>query len=402
MAKQALLSLIDTLTPQDTITIQTFGRLGTTGLWGSGPGTPDEKDEAKAFVNSLTTVSNYGSNLNEALLEGLLRAKSTAEKSAKDSVSIMFVITDGYASYGEENRSKILKHVYELNREGTVKIFSMGFQGRADMQLLDALALMNGGVSAPILSGGTTDSAAQIVDFFSSWLGNVLLSDVNVDLVAESVRVFGETQQSVSMLSSGYELVVRGLLEVPDELETILQLRAITSAGTLAGSSEWEAITPIQRGVAALPFKASLCFQSYAHDRVTQLMRLYEASRFVDHNLVMELVNLANPEDCKEEKRVECIKAEALGLALEANLVVKGLTAMVTVENETCQKIDEGAEVCLDGTTPGSGESLADEGYYGTSASSNRGYYSASSTASQGALSFVLALVILVATLFQW
>merc|ERR1711933_107521 len=70
-------------------------------------------------------------------------------------------------SYGEQNHSKIVKHVYELNREGTVKIFSMGFQGNADMELLDAIALMNGGVAAPILRGGTTDFAAQIVDFFS-------------------------------------------------------------------------------------------------------------------------------------------------------------------------------------------------------------------------------------------
>merc|ERR1712224_693249 len=178
----------------------------------------------------------------------------------------------------------------------------------------------------------------------------------------------------------------------------------ITSAGTLAGTNEWEALAPIQKGGHGdRSSKSSLCFQSYAHARVTQLMRLYEASKFIDHNIIMELVNLANPEDCdEEEERVECIRAEALGIAVEAGLVVKGLTAMVTVENETCQKIDEGAEVCLDGTTPGSGESLADEGYYGTSASSNRGYYSASSTASQGALSFVLALVVLVATLFQW
>ena len=179
--------------------------------------------------------------------------------------------------------------MYELNREGTVKIFSMGFQGNADMELLDAIALMNGGVAAPILRGGTTDSAAQIVDFFSSWFGNILLSDVNVDLAAGSTRVFGETQQSFSMLSSGYEIVVRGLLEVPDDLETVMQLRAITSAGTLAGTSEWEAIAPIERGGSNDGLsKASLCFQSYAHARVTQLMRLYEASKFVDNNISRE------------------------------------------------------------------------------------------------------------------
>jgi len=404
-AKEAMTSLIETLTPRDTFTIQTFGELGTEELWGSGPGTPDEKEEAKDFLSSLNATRYYGTNLNEALLEGMLRAKSTAEKSTEDSaVTILFVISDSYASEGEESRSKIVKHVYELNREGIIKIFAMGFQEDADLQLLDAIALLTGGVSAPILRGSTTDVAAQIVDFFSSWLGDILLSDVNVnvDLAAESARVFGETQQSFSMLSSGYEVVVRGLLEVPDDLATDLQLRAITSAGTLMGASEWETIIPIQQGGSNKnngndrSSKASLCFQSYAHARVTQLMRLYEASKFIDHDLILELVSLAHPEGCDEEQQVDCIKVEALALALDAKLVAKGLTAMVTVENETCQKIVEGAEICLDGTTPNEDGRGSD--YSGSSDS----YYSSAREKSHGAVSILFALLVLVATLFQW
>merc|ERR1711933_373918 len=131
--------------------------------------------------------------------------------------------------------------------------------------------------------------------------------------------------------------------------------------------------------------------------RVTQLMRLYEASKFVDNNIIMELVNLANPQECVEEERVECIKAEALGLAIEANLVAKGLTAMVTVENETCQKIQEGADICLDGTSPGGGDVSGERGVYATSASDERSYSTSGSARadSQGALSILLALFVL-------
>mmetsp|Transcript_9961 Transcript_9961/g.11364 ORF Transcript_9961/g.11364 Transcript_9961/m.11364 type:complete len:211 (+) Transcript_9961:166-798(+) len=210
------------------------------------------------------------------------------------------------------------------------------------------------------------------------------------------------------MLSAGYEIVVRGLLEVPDnDLATELQLRAITSAGTLLGASEWETVVPIQQAAGSnqnngdddRSSNAALCFQSYAHARVTQLMRLYEASQFIDHNLILELVTLANSEDCDEEQRVECLKKEALALALEAKLVAKGLTAMVTVENETCQKIVEGAEICLDGTTPSSGGDSRDSSYPGSSES----YYSSAREKSQhGAVSILLALLVLVATLFQW
>jgi len=260
----------------------------------------------------------------------------------------------------------------------------MGFQDSADMELLDAIAIMNGGVSAPLLTGQSVQYTSQIVDFFSSQFGNVLLSDVNVDVKAENARVFGETQQTFSLLSSGYEVAVRGLLEVADSPEDNLELRAFTSAATLQGINEWEAFTMVQGTIKKDPSKASLCFQSYAHARVTQLMRLYEASKFIDHNIVLELVTLANPDDCDEEEKVDCIKAEALALALEANLVAKGLTAMVTVEDEdTCKKTEDTTEICLDGTTPGDGPMAT---------------YS-SGTQSHRAVSFLLALLVLVVTI---
>lgn len=388
--KDALNSLIDTLTPRDTFAIQTFADSGTEELWGPGPGTPDEKEEAKEFVNVFNTTS-WRTNLNEALLEGLLRAKSAADKSPEDTATIMFVISDSgpYDWVGERDRSKIAKHVYELNSEGTVKIFTMGFQESADMTLLDGIALLNGGISAPINQASPTKIKTQIVDFFSSWLGNILLSDVNVDLTAGNARVFGETQQAFSLLSAGYEVVVRGLLEVADDDATELpELRAFTSAATSSGAFVWEAVAPIT-GFDTTEETASLCFQSYAHARVTQLMRLYEASEFIDHDILLEFVTLANPDDCDAAEKMECLKAEALALAFDAKLVAKGLTAIVTVENETCQAIDEGTEVCLDGTTP--------DGQGWTSS-----YSDSAGTRSHGAVPVLLALLVLVATAFCW
>jgi len=278
----------------------------------------------------------------------------------------------------------------------------MGFQGDADLELLDGISLLNGGVSAPIVVAGGTGYREQIEDFFSSWLGKILLSDVTVDLAAGNARVFGETQQAFSLLSEGYEVVVRGLLELPEtettnlklelpELETTnLKLRAVTSAVTLSGFSKWEAVASISAFEDA-PKTASLCFQSYAHARITQLMRLYEASKFVNHDILWEFATLTDPEGCDAEEKVECIKAEALALALEANLVAKGLTAMVTIENETCQAIDENAEVCLDGTSP-NGDQWSPRG----------DSYSGSGARSRGAVSILLALLVLVATAFCW
>jgi len=218
--KAALEKVIDTLTPRDTFVIQTFGRKGTEELWGSAFGTPAEKKEAKEFLNSIKKNTNRGTNLNEALLEGMLRAK-TAAANANDSVTILFVLSSEYASMGETSRSKIAKHVYELNKaaEGDdetkttpVKIFAVGLADTADTQLLDAIALTNGGVSMPLLRGVSAKltNAQQIVDFFSSRIGNILLSDVTVDFEATSTiygsgktgNVYGTTQQSFSLVSS--------------------------------------------------------------------------------------------------------------------------------------------------------------------------------------------------------
>jgi hypothetical protein len=78
-------------------------------------------------------------------------AACQARRRLHDTVTILLLLSDGRATTGETNRPKIAEDVYKLNRDGKVKIFSLGFQGNADMELLDAIAIMNGGVTAPIL-----------------------------------------------------------------------------------------------------------------------------------------------------------------------------------------------------------------------------------------------------------
>ena len=336
-AKKALSLFIDTLTPQDTFTIQTFGNTGTEDLWGSGLATLGEKNDAKEFLSTLK-ASSWNTDLHEALLLGLLRAKADAKESGDNVANILVLISDGYATRGETNRKKIAEHVYELNKDGTIKIFSLGFQGSADMQLLDAIALMNGGVSIPLLNG-QVDFAQQITDFLQSEVGSILMSDVSTEYSGAS----GETQTLFPVLSSGYEVVVRGKFQG--------QLEAVTHAKTLDGKKSWTATPVSVASTVDDESKASLCFQSYAHDRITQLLRFYDAADFLGEEMIKKLVTLVR-DDCKEDTFVKCIRHEALALATEANIVAKGLTAMVTIDDDQCTKLDEEAEICLDGTTP--------------------------------------------------
>jgi hypothetical protein len=348
--KNALTSYIDTLTPQDTFTIQTFSRRGTEDLWGSAPGTDVEKTDAKEFIGNLSLAKNhYKTNLHEAFLEALLRAKRDAKDSSDDAVTILMLLSDGMASSGETNRPKIAEDVYKLNQEGTVKIFSLGFQDDADMELLDAIAIMNGGVTAPILQG-YADFASQMESFFESEFGTVLLSDVQVALKGEDVTVFGETQQTFPLLADGYEVVVRGLLDNHgDEGMSITPdfLTAVTTAATTDGKKKWSA-TAVQDS--STNEKISLCFRSYAHSRITELLRLRDAAKFLGTNFPPELVSLAEP--CTT-KLADCIEEEALTLAIEASVVAKGLTGMVTVDDENCLSFEGETEICRDGSTTG-------------------------------------------------
>jgi hypothetical protein len=382
-AKKALKSYIDTLTPQDNFTIQTFSRHGTEYLWGSAPGTDVEKTDAKEFIGNLS-LSDYTTNLHEAFLEALLRAKRDAKDSSDDAVTILMLLSDGWATTGETNRPKIAEDVYKLNQEGTVKIFSLGFQGDADMELLDAIAIMNGGVTAPILQG-YADFASQMESFFESEFGTILLSDVQVALKGEDVTVFGETQQTFPLLADGYEVVVRGLLDNHgDEGMSITPdfLRAVTTAATTDGKKKWS-VTAVEDS--STNEKISLCFRSYAHSRITQLLRLRDAAKFLGKNFPPELVSLSEP--CTT-KLADCIEEEALSLAIEASVVAKGLTGMVTIDDENCLSFEGDTEICRDGST-------ADD-YWEVSGDTDDRYGAATS------IGHVSLLDLIFTTLFTW
>jgi hypothetical protein len=74
---------------------------------------------------------------------------------------------------------------------------------------------------------------------------------------------------------------------------------------------------------------------------------LRDATKFVGTDILAELVSLSKP--C-EIDLADCIEEEALLLALDANVVAKGLTGMVTVDSAMCLSfIEEETEICRDG-----------------------------------------------------
>lgn len=360
-AKAALKSFItETLTPRDSFTIQLFGDKGTMDLIRAPAATDAEKSDAIVFMNKQWP-SSHRTNLHAAFLEGLLRAQRDMDAREDDeeavpTVDLIVFISDGWATTGQTNRRRIVEDIYHLNQSGKkpIKIFTLGFRDYADMELLNAIAAMNGGVSATLVSDDNVDW--QMENFFLSEFGEVLLADVSVDYEGGNLFVYGETEQTFPLLAGGYEVVVRGLYETDnvegggDDL-----LRAVTKATTTTGSQEWVA--------KSFPRDASdsVCLQSYAHARISQLLRLKDLANLVGDETLKKAVGLREPCE-KDEKMSECIEEEALAVALEAGVVATGLTGMVTVDEDKCFDFAGETEICRDGTT-------ASFGYASTSGS---------------------------------
>ena len=96
--------------------------------------------------------------------------------------------------------------------------------------------------------------------------------------------------------------------------------------------------------------ETSRCFQSFAHSRVSELLHFRDVARLLGGDVLKPVVTLTKP--CGKDKLLaDCIEEEALGLAIEANIVVRGLTALVTIEALDCDeafKEETNVEIYID------------------------------------------------------
>ncbi|KAL3908383.1 MAG: hypothetical protein SGILL_008504, partial [Bacillariaceae sp.] len=342
--KAALKSFIsESMDEKDSFYIQLFGNRATEHALVSSGATAEEKKRAIEFIDDDWPRRDRV-NLHAAFLEGLLRAKNS---DIDTGVTILVFISQSRSFSGERNRKKIVEDIYTANylTEGSpVKMFVLGLDGnggKSDMELLNSIAVTNAGISASI-KGPSYER--QIKNFFESEFSNVLLSNVGVEYSPRAgVEVTGQTVQNFPLLSDGYEVAVRGLLTRPDQAVVLDDsLVAVTTASTINGKQEWQ--------VVATPQESSACYQSYAHSRIDQLLRLRDVAKLVGDATLREMVKLAEP--CPDDKKMkDCIEEEATQLALSAEIVTKGITAMVTEDGKDCLNFEGETEICRDGTT---------------------------------------------------
>lgn len=322
--------IIDTLNEQDTFIIQAFSDRGTQFLWGPRAATTRQKVSAKKFVMRLS--ANGGTNINAALTQGIARVIGGPETV----VPILVFLTDGHG--GDPVLTSRL--VREKNKDKKVKIFALAFGRGADMDLVTGIAIQNGGRVVRIYEG-FDDGASQMELFYKQELGSILMSDISVLYGSGAVGVVEEsTVSQFSVLAAGSEIVVRGKMHSlsstsPDATRT---LRSIVSANSAAGPKEWpvdHVVVPGNSGT------SSDCRQSFAQARIAELLEYRNAERSLGPEFLEASVtrSTASAELGFEE--------QARKIALDAQLVWPGLTALVTIENDFCQQNE--TEVCYSG-----------------------------------------------------
>jgi len=330
--KASFVLMIDTLTERDTLVLQTFSNSGTKSRWGPKPATVSNKEDAERFVKELETMG--GTNLNDALLDGIENARDAPETVAP----VVVIMTDGR---GTNPGNVVARNVRENNQGRRVKIFSLAFGNNADMDLLLGIAIQNGGRAVRIYEG-FGDAADQMELFYKQELGSILMSDVNVSYDFANVNLFDSTTSSFPIFAAGSEIVVRGKMDTSATVDTTSRsLQSIVSATSAKGPIEW----PVDHIIIPDDSTNSDCRQSFAQARIVELLEYRDAARSIGDELLVGTVvsRTANLETPSFEE-------EARKIALDAGLVWPGLTALVTVESPYCQQ--KASDVCYGGVGP--------------------------------------------------
>ena len=337
-AKASFNAMIDTLEDRDTLIVQTFSSQGTEEVWGPELATSESRNQAKQFVDRLQTIS--GTNLNDAFVDGI----ATVRDAPEEMVPILVILTDGKGNIGPQVTARNIRVANAGSRK--VKIFALAFGDDADMDLLLGIAIQNGGQARRIYEG-FGDAVSQMELFYKQELGTILLSDIDVsyDLGEDNTTPLllqDSTLMQFPVLAGGSEIVVRGKLDKtaisPDTI-----LRSAVSARSAIGTNQWSSeFSMFGDGTATL---SNECQQTFAQARIKELLEYRDAARALGDELFPDVdgdsVTTASSRSGLSSSNFE---EDARQIALDSRLVWPGLTALVTIENQSCQQ--NSYEIC--------------------------------------------------------
>ncbi|XP_063952458.1 uncharacterized protein LOC129255898 [Lytechinus pictus] len=189
---------------------------------------PYNINHAKHFIRELDI--QRGTNLNDALLEGLSLLETTGSMNSTISnpmVCILFVLTDGKPSVGVTSLSAIERNVRNANDQ-RCSIVTLGFGKLVNYNFLVRLALQNRGMARRIYE----DSSApgQLRGVYSE-VATPLLFNIVVEYLNNAVRPGSTSATTFPNYFNGSELAVSGILSSDDLRYLPIKITAVGADG---------------------------------------------------------------------------------------------------------------------------------------------------------------------------
>ncbi|CAC5406701.1 unnamed protein product [Mytilus coruscus] len=239
----------------------------------------ENKQKARQYLKEMQ--ANGYTDINNAMLKGLEFLNNISKDGNR--MKMMVFLTDGQASKGEQNRSKILSNIDEKNTE-CIPIFSLAYGNEADYEFVKTVAVKNNGVARKIIKD--SDAFLQIKQFFNEiWspsLRNVTLKylNKNTDMIEKATTLNFDT------FFNGKEIVAAGKLfsidgdiidvlssgiGVDGPIELALEIDIQNQIHSMAKPSDYNRIT--ERVWAYLTIK-QLLEKAIGENNITEKMRL--------------------------------------------------------------------------------------------------------------------------------
>merc|ERR1719347_731903 len=179
-----------------------------------------EENKNLAIKHILGLQAGGGTNINEAMLEGLKIAEGglKSEKLPGDVRPMIIFLTDGLPSSGETNNEAIKRNIKEANRDLDFPIFSIGFGRDLDFTLIKEISEQANSFSKRIYEG--SDAALQLEDFFAQ-ISSPLISNLKFDYVGGLVKNNSVSQSSFKTFFKGGEYIIAGKLDTNSEEESL-------------------------------------------------------------------------------------------------------------------------------------------------------------------------------------
>nr|XP_058148593.1 inter-alpha-trypsin inhibitor heavy chain H3 isoform X1 [Dasypus novemcinctus] len=204
--RDALLKILEDMREEDYLNFILFSGGVTTWKDNLVQATPENLQEAKAFVKSITDQGS--TNINDGLLRGIEMLNKAREehKVPERSTSIVIMLTDGDANTGESRPEKIQENVRNAIG-GKFPLYNLGFGTNLNYNFLENMALENNGFARRIYED--SDANLQLQGFYEE-VANPLLTGVELEYPENAILDL--TQNNYQHFYDGSEIVVAGRL----------------------------------------------------------------------------------------------------------------------------------------------------------------------------------------------